>query len=172
MAPGPDHFAAMGFPPRFSLSPEEIERRFRDLSWRLHPDRFAGAGPSERRLALARTTALNDAYRALKDPVRRAAHLLERQGVTLASQAPLPPDLLEEVMELREALAEAKAGGDRDAVEQLVRRVRARREESLGALGEGLSEPAAPEKLRAAAEALARIRYYDRFAEEAGAGSC
>ncbi|MHB8419799.1 MAG: Fe-S protein assembly co-chaperone HscB [Myxococcales bacterium] len=178
LPPGTDRFAVLGLPRRYEIDAADLERRFRELSWQVHPDRHAQASPRERRLALERTTALNDAYRTLKDPLRRAAYLLELHGLAVESEsgkdsamAKLPPEFLEEVMELREGLVEARAEGDETAVRRLVLTVRERRGLAVAAAEGALRDlppEAEPARLEAAAAALARIRYYDRFAEEAG----
>ena len=75
-----DHFETLGLPRRFAVDLPDLERRFREQSREVHPDRFATASPPERRAALERSTALNDAYRTLKDPLRRATYFLELRG--------------------------------------------------------------------------------------------
>ena len=93
-----------------------LEQKFLQLSWKLHPDNFVNASEEERELSLKRSSELNDAYRALKDPVARVEYLLaiegERKEGEKKQQA--PPELLEEVFELNESLdelREAKAAG-------------------------------------------------------------
>jgi molecular chaperone HscB len=63
------------------------------------------------------TSTLNDAFRALRDPVSRAEYFLHESGLELAKDA--PPELLEEVFELNMALEELRNGDD-SAREQLV----------------------------------------------------
>ncbi len=67
-----DPFDTLGVEPRFDLDLAALERRHRDLSRALHPDRYAGAPAAERRLALGRAIDANEALRVLKDPIRRA----------------------------------------------------------------------------------------------------
>src|SRR4051812_11558935 len=74
-----DGFATLGFEPSFD-EPSGLDDKFRALSRKLHPDRFARATPQERRYSLEQTTLLNEAYKTLKDPVRRAEHLLSLRG--------------------------------------------------------------------------------------------
>ncbi|HUB10015.1 MAG TPA: Fe-S protein assembly co-chaperone HscB [Myxococcales bacterium] len=176
LPPGTDRFAIFGLPRRYEIDLADLEKRFRDLSWEVHPDRHAKGTARERRVALERTTALNDAYRTLKDPLKRAAYLLELHGVKIESEsgrdsamAKLPPEFLEEVMELREGLVEARAEGDDAAVQRLVVTVKERRAHAVQAVEAALRElPEHPdqERIAAAGAALARIRYYDRFDEE------
>src|SRR5437660_4663971 len=110
----PDKFATLGFDPAFD-EPEGLDERFRALSRKLHPDRFARASAQERRYSLEQTTRLNEAWRTLKDPVRRAEHLLELRGVPVASsednKLKMSPEFLEQAMEDREKLLEARMEG-------------------------------------------------------------
>lgn len=101
-----DYFAFLGLPRKLAIDPEELERRFHQLSWKLHPDNFTRASEREREMALARSSQLNDAYRALRDPVSRVEYLLSSAGMRREGQhkQQAPPELLEEVFELNESL--------------------------------------------------------------------
>jgi molecular chaperone HscB len=104
---GADHFAVLGIPRRLSIEKVELDAAFLRLSRELHPDRFAGASPEEKALIERRSASVNDAYRALKDPVARAEHLLALEGVGRPDgEAKCPPDLLAEVFELKERAEE------------------------------------------------------------------
>ena len=109
-------------PRKLKINEAELEQRFHQLSWKLHPDNFVKASEFERNLALERSSELNDAYRTLREPVLRVEYLLLREGVrkegTTKQQA--PPELLEEVFELNESLdelREAKTDSTADAVD-------------------------------------------------------
>src|SRR2546430_16031698 len=84
----------------------ELEQKFLQMSWKLHPDNFVNATEQERELSLKRSSELNDAYRTLRDPIARVEYLLaiegERKEGEKKQQA--PPELLEEVFELNESL--------------------------------------------------------------------
>ena len=107
-----DYFAFLGLPRRLELDPQDLERRFRDLSRKFHPDFFYNATPAERLASLERSSYLNDAYRALKNPVSRIEHLLAIEGLPPAKSdegtAKVPPSLLEEVFALNEELDEIR----------------------------------------------------------------
>jgi molecular chaperone HscB len=80
---------------------------------------------------------LNDAYRTLRDRVKRAGYLLELQGYKEAEKK-APPDLLEEVFELNmqvEQLKAAKKMGDEDEIAE----ARSELEEALGGLESRMS---------------------------------
>lgn len=110
LADGADYFAFFGLPQKLRIDEAELEQRFHQLSWKLHPDNFVKASEFERNLALERSSELNDAYRALREPVLRVEYLLLREKVrkegTTKQQA--PPELLEEVFELNESLDELR----------------------------------------------------------------
>ena len=158
-----DKFALLGLPQTYDL--EGLEESFRSLSRRLHPDRFARGTPQEKRFSLEQTTLLNDAHRTLKDPVKRAEHLLELKGVKIAGDRELkmPPEFLEQALEDREKLMEAKLSGEPEQVEKLAEGVRKQRDETLIQVRALLAEGA---DLSRAAELLARMRYYARYLDE------
>ncbi len=143
-----DYFAFLGLPRRLEMDPQELDRRFRDLSRQFHPDFYYNATPAERLASLERSSYLNDAYRALKQPVSRIEHLLSIEGLPLGASeqgnAKVPPSLLEEVFALNEELDEirdARESGADPAVlaERLAaarRPIEAKRDEHERALAE------------------------------------
>ena len=112
-----DYFQVFGLERRLGLNTEALEPEFYRLSRRLHPDRFARATPEEQQWSLANTALLNDAYRALRDPLLRTEYLLRLEGLKIgeehagkgksADRQP-PADLLEEVFELNMQLEEMR----------------------------------------------------------------
>jgi len=124
--PGGDYFSVFSLEPKLNLDLTELEHEFHRLSRKLHPDRFARAMENEKQWSLADTALLNDAYRTLKDPLRRTEYLLKLEGAELAAEdvheqgknARVPADLLEEVFELNMQLEEMRAAreiGEEDA---------------------------------------------------------
>ncbi len=106
-----DYFAFLGLPRKLRIDAGALETKFHQLSWKLHPDNFVNAGAQERELALQRSSQLNDAYRALREPISRVEYLLAIEGVRKEGQQKqqAPPELLEEVFELNESLDELRA---------------------------------------------------------------
>ena len=113
-----NHFELFGLAPAYALDPERLDRTYRDIQAQIHPDRFAHAGDAERRASMQMTTQVNEAYRTLKSPVRRASYLLEMNGVDTGfeTNTAMPPAFLMEQMELREKLEEAKSGSALDFI--------------------------------------------------------
>lgn len=112
--PAPDYYGLLGLPRKLNLTQEELQNRFYELSRRLHPDVFTRKSETERRYALEASSILNDAYRTLRDPVKRANYVLKQEGFDIGEQRSkdVPPELLEEVFELNMALEEMRGGDD------------------------------------------------------------
>jgi molecular chaperone HscB len=113
-------FQFFGLEPKLRLDADALQKRFYELSRQWHPDKFSRKSPTEQAEALEATSILNDGYRTLKDPVKRAEYLLKEEGFPIGEQRSkdVPPELLEEVFELNMMLEELKSG-DADARGQL-----------------------------------------------------
>ena len=105
-----NHFALFGLTPAYALDLDHLDRAYRDIQARVHPDRFVNSGDAERRASMQMTTQVNEAYRTLKSSVRRAKYLLELNGVDVGfeTNTAMPPEFLMQQMELREKLEEAR----------------------------------------------------------------
>jgi molecular chaperone HscB len=107
------HFERLGLPRRFRLDAAELERNYLARSREVHPD-FTGNDPA----SLGESAALNEAYATLRDPFRRAEYLLTVEGGPSANDVKqMPPEFLEEMLDLRMRIEEVKHGPDRSAME-------------------------------------------------------
>jgi molecular chaperone HscB len=167
-----DYFTFLGLPRTLTIEPADLERRFRELSRKFHPDYFYNASPTERLASLERSSYLNDAYRALKNPATRIEHLLAIEGMPPVKSeegtAKVPAGLLEEVFELNEQLDEIRdareSGADPAGLSARLQSARkpidAKREEherqleALAAQWDAQLESASPDARRATLEAL------------------
>jgi len=109
-----DYFEFFDLPRNLTIDPADLEKRFHALSRKWHPDLFARKSHAEREESLEASAILNDAYRTLRDPVKRALYLLKLEGFEIGEQGSkdVPPELLEEVFELNMALEELREGDD------------------------------------------------------------
>ena len=162
-----DPFETLGVEPVFGLDVALLEQRHRDLSRALHPDRHASSGAAERRMHLGRAIEVNEAFRVLKDPLRRAEALLALRGVQSGEgkEPPASPALLMEVMERREALADVRQTKNQAALGRLIAEVGSEAARVEAALGrEFASENGSPAEML---KRIGELRYYRRFLDEA-----
>jgi molecular chaperone HscB len=155
-----DYFTFFGLPRKLNVDIAQLEREFYELSRKLHPDLIARADKREQEWGLQQSSHLNDAYRTLKDPIRRTEYLLRLEGVELEEQSKaatekaratgeikkqvVPPDLLEEVfelnMQLEELRAQKKLGEDDPALIEEIGKQKLELEEKQESLSEELKK--------------------------------
>lgn len=96
-----------------NLDPADLEKRLFDLSRKYHPDRYASKSGLEVQLSHDHSSAVNNAYRTLKDPVSRANYLVETKlGSISEKSASVPPDMAELFFEVHEHLDEIRSSGE------------------------------------------------------------
>lgn len=143
-----DYFTVFGLPRKLTVDADALQRRFYELSREHHPDFHQGAAPEQQAETLARSALVNRAYRALRDPLPRVEYLIAleegrevREG---ASEKPKAPrELLQEMLEVQEALEEARAAGMTGEGADRVREERARLEARYAAEAEAIAGRAA-----------------------------
>jgi molecular chaperone HscB len=120
-------FELFGLPEQFEQDLGRIGERWKELQREAHPDRFAAQGQAAQRIAMQWSVRINEAYKRLKDPLKRAAYLCELRGAAVDAEnnTAMPAEFLMEQMEWREELDEAHDTEDLDRLEeelQLARR--------------------------------------------------
>ena len=172
-----NYFEVFGLDRTLAIDAAELQRRFYELSRQHHPDFHQGASAEEQARTLETSARVNAAYRALRDPIARVEYLVRledgqetKEGDAVKPKA--PPELLEEMFEIQEALHEARSGELDHATratlvaqrERLVARRAAEEARIIGTLSATWDAAAAadrPKALIALKEALA-IRAYLR----------
>lgn len=156
-------FECLGLPVTARVDRETLEAQYLELAKRWHPDRFVSSPSQEQAAAQRMAAQVNEAYRTLKDPVRRAEYLVKLGGIDLDSSdpetgAPAPsPAFLMEMLERRDAIEE----GERDP-EDVLDEVESELDESLRAATKALEA----QDIKAAADYLVQHRYFQRLADE------
>ncbi|HKC10267.1 MAG TPA: Fe-S protein assembly co-chaperone HscB [Methylomirabilota bacterium] len=153
-----DYFTVFGLPRKLGVDGEALQRRFYELSREHHPDFHQGADAERQAEVLGQSALVNRAYRALREPLSRVEYLIAleegrevREGATDKPKA--PRELLEEMLEVQEALEEAKAEGLGGEAGARLREERRRLEERYAA---------------EAASVVARAPDWDRLVDEGG----
>ena len=93
-------FETFNLPVLFNIDIDMLNHQYRTLQKTIHPDRFVNATDAEKKQSLQKSTQINDAYQVLKDPIKRASHIISLHQVL--KENTLPPDFLMQQMEWEE----------------------------------------------------------------------
>lgn len=149
-----------GPPPHgpFIVNTQHLKREFLQLQARAHPDRHTGPNKAK---AEGTSALINEAYKTLQDPLRRAQYLLSLRGIDVAEDERLKvddPELLMEVLEVREAI---EAAQEEKELEGMKRDNDANIERSEGVLDEAFRR----DDVKRAMDEAVRLRYWINIKE-------
>src|SRR3954463_5724903 len=163
-----NHFELFGLAPAYLLDGGRLENSYKELQTLVHPDRYAQAGDAERRASMQMTTRVNEAYRALKDPVQRAKHILELHGVDVGfeTNTQMPTDFLMQQLEMREELDTARAKKDFSFLDSLKAKLKDQSRAIQASIGESID---ARKDYRGAADLVRKLMFLHRIDEEVDA---
>lgn len=159
-----NHFELFQLPARFALDMNALDAAYREVQGRVHPDRFVNATGAEKRVAMQWATRANEAYQTLRNPQKRAQYLCEINGVDLntESNTAMPVEFLMQQMEWREALDEARAAKDAEALDALDEQVRQERKARMAQIGAQLDAG----DYGHAAQGVRALMFLEKFSEE------
>lgn len=163
-----NHFSLLGLPVRFSIDAQDLEGAYRRAQSHVHPDRFATASATERRIAMQWAARVNEAFHTLKSPLRRAAYLCELHGVPVAAESntAMPAAFLDQQLHWRESLDDARGAADPVRIGALVADVSAERAALLRQTAAAIDEH---DDYAQAAALVRRLMFVERFGDEVGA---
>lgn len=159
-----NHFELFHLPQRFAVDMAALDRAYREVQSQVHPDRFVNATDAEKRVAMQWATRANEAYQTLRNPFKRAAYLCELNGIDMQveSNTAMPRDFLMQQMEWREALEDARASKDLEALEELETELRTARKSKVERIGELLDVHDYEE----AADGVRQLMFIEKFGAE------
>ncbi len=168
-APHANYFELLGLPRQYAIDERRLRDAFRSTARSVHPDRFAEQPAEVRALATRLSADVNQAFAVLSDPVRRASYLLEMSGgPSAADMRDVPPDLLAEVMMIREEVELARSSSDAAALQRHRQTILARRSLALQDIA-GRAERitvSSDEEKRELRRRLNSMKYFDNLATE------
>jgi molecular chaperone HscB len=172
-----DPFEMLGVDRRYDLDLAALEKRHRELSRALHPDKYAQAGKSERRAVLEKAASVNEAWRTVRDPIKRAEALFALAGILVGDdhEPRSSPAFLMEVLEQREALSDARAAKDLEKVRAIGSAMQRRAAETEKKLADGFASAginlgsADRDAVEPLVPLLGELRFYRRFLDEVSA---
>ena len=121
----PDYFELLGLERSPNLSAELIERSWKERVSAIHPDRFAAASEAQKRVAMQWSASINEAYRVIRDPLRRAIYLCELAGhdVNVDVGGGLSTAFLMQQMQWRESLDDIRSQLDKAALDCMLQEI-------------------------------------------------
>jgi molecular chaperone HscB len=155
-------FELFAVPPRFAQDAAQLDARWKELQRQVHPDKFAAQGAAAQRVAMQWSARINEAYRRLKDPLKRAAYLCELNGAPIdaESNTAMPAEFLMQQMELREAVDDAV---DAAAMDEIGRQSATLKREMLLKLEQQMD---AQHDWPAAAQTVRALMFLDRLSDD------
>ena len=161
-----NYFEFFGFRPHFTIDLVRLDAAYREMQSRVHPDKFATATAADRRAAMQWAVRANEAYTTLKDPLKRAVHLLELRGVDLGAEnnTAMEPTFLMAQIEWREAVDDARDAKNIEALNRLLENLRDEKKMRYGKLGAWLDSNAD----KPAAEAARQLMFLEKVQNNIG----
>ena len=157
-------FELFGVPERFAQDRAALDARWKELQKEAHPDKFAAQGVAAQRVAMQWSVRINEAYQRLKDPLRRAAYLCELHGAPIQAHdnTAMPPAFLMQQMEWREALADARAEHNEQALQQLANEISQEQQDLLHQLQQAFGD----QQYETAAQLVRQGRFLAKLQQE------
>jgi molecular chaperone HscB len=118
------HYQVLGYDREIlNLDLADLEKRFFRLSKKFHPDRFASKSPQEIQISHDRSSAVNNAYRTLKDPVSRAKYIVEKELGSIEEKSAKVPvemaDMFFEIQDVLDTIRESNGSPPENAVREV-----------------------------------------------------
>ncbi len=103
-------FALFELPLAYDIDLAQAQQRYIALQSKVHPDKFASASDTQKRIAMQLTSHINEALQTLKDPVLRASYLLKLKGldINLETETTMDAVFLMQQLELRESMSDIR----------------------------------------------------------------
>ena len=158
-------FAIFDLPVTFNVDQALLSERYLVLQKSLHPDNFVTADAQEQRIAMQKSTEVNDALKTLKDPILRAEAIIALntgEAQDLEQKSKQDVTFLMQQLEWREELENIEQSQDENALESFAKRVKKETKEMLTALEALLNE----QQWSPAAQFCDKLRFLKKLADE------
>ncbi|KAG2620627.1 iron-sulfur cluster co-chaperone protein HscB homolog [Panicum virgatum] len=158
--PAIDYFQIFGLKREYNIKDNNLEGRYKKWQKKLHPDLVHSKTKKERGYAAEQSALVIDAYRTLSKPLSRALYLLKLEGIHVDEEKTInDPELLMEMMEIREAVNDASGS-------QTLEKIQSQVKKKLEIWSRSFEDAFHKKDFDRAIEATQRMRYYERAVEE------
>ncbi|GKU91121.1 hypothetical protein SLEP1_g5038 [Rubroshorea leprosula] len=155
-----DYFQIFRLERKYDIEVDSLEGKYKGWQKKLHPDLVHSKSEKERGFAAEQSARVIDAYHTLTKSLSRATYILRLEGIDVNEEETISdPELLGEIMEIREAVEEAP---DSQALNQ----IRSQMEEKLEELANCFGNAFHSQKFNEAVACIRRMTYYQRVNEE------
>lgn len=143
----------------YNIRDDNLEGKYKDWQKKLHPDLVHSKSEKEKAFAAEQSARVIDAYHTLSKPLSRALYLLQLEGVHVDEEKTVEdPDLLAEMMDIREEVEEADGS---ETLEQIQAQIQTK----LEAWSKSFQEAFQKRDYDEAIASTQRMRYYERAIE-------
>ncbi|XP_038697574.1 iron-sulfur cluster co-chaperone protein HscB homolog [Tripterygium wilfordii] len=155
-----NYFQIFGLEKKYDVEGENLESKYKNWQKKLHPDLVHSKSEKEREFAAEQSARVIDAYRTLSNRLLKAIYILKLEGVDVDEEETVSePELLTEIMEIREAVEEA-------ADLQELKKIQSQMQEKLKYWSGSFANAFRCQKFEEAVECIRRMTYYDRVNKE------
>lgn len=158
-------FEIFDLPVDFKLDTQVLNARYLELQKTLHPDNFASSSAAEQRIAMQKSTEVNDALKTLKDPILRAEAIValntgEQQDLEQKSTQDVA--FLMQQLQWREQLEELENQKDESGISAFAKEIKQETQQLLTALSDSLQA----QQWAQAAQLCDKLRFTRKLTEE------
>ncbi|KAK3139749.1 hypothetical protein QOZ80_5AG0389480 [Eleusine coracana subsp. coracana] len=158
--PAVDYFRIFGLERKYDITENSLEGKYKEWQKKLHPDLVHTKSEKERGFAAEQSALVIDAYRTLSRPLSRALYLLKLEGIQVDEEKTInDPELLMEMMEIREAVSDTTDSKTLEKIQSQIKR-------KLKNWSDSFLEAFDKRDFNHAVKATQRMRYYERAVEE------
>ncbi|KAJ4830949.1 hypothetical protein Tsubulata_031143 [Turnera subulata] len=158
--PSVDYFQIFGLEKKYEVEDGNLEGKYKAWQKKLHPDLVHSKSEKEREFAAEQSARVIDAYRTLTNSLTRAIYIMKIQGVDVDEEETISePELLAEIMEIREAVEEAPNSKALNELKDLMQK-------KLQLWSDSFANAFQSQKFEEAINCIRRMKYYSRVNEE------
>ncbi|XP_029130214.1 iron-sulfur cluster co-chaperone protein HscB homolog [Cajanus cajan] len=155
-----DYFEIFGLERKYDMEGENLEGKYKEWQKKLHPDLVHSKSQKERDFAAEQSARVIDAYRTLSKPLSRAIYLMKLYGVEIDEEQTISdPELLAEIMDIREAVEEA-------STPEALNLILSQMHEKMQNWSNAFSHAFQSQSFEEAKLAIRRMTYYTRVIDE------
>lgn len=155
-----DYFDIFGLEKNYDIEVKNLEGKYKNWQKKLHPDLVHSKSEKERDFAAEQSAKVIDAYRTLTRPLSRAIYLLKLEGIEVdGEQTVSEPELLSEILEIREAVEEATDSED-------LNHILSEMQEKLRHWSTVFANAFKSRNFEEAKSSIQRMTYYERVTDE------